>query len=99
MNRPKLHGIEAGLTSELRAHIVVHRGKPCRIADAFERLEVELRQIHTVPIECSGEPAHSRRARPGTLAVRQFHQLPPIELRTLADCRSLPPFWVICPET
>src|ERR1035437_8493803 len=46
-----LDWVEAALLLEQGADIVVHRRKPRGVSSALERLEVQLGQVDTVPIE------------------------------------------------
>ena len=73
--------------------------KRAGFACAFERFEIQLGQVHAVPIEAVDQIA----ARPATtareaVAIGQVHQLAPVELRVLQQRGLLAPLGMIVPE-
>ena len=61
----ELDRIEAGSIAKLGANVGVHRREACRVGYPFQGLEVQLRQVHAVPIELARRaasiPAATRR--------------------------------------
>ena len=90
--------IESVRLTERRTNIVVHRGEARGVARAFQRFKIELRQIHTIPIETRNQRLHTIGDRPETIAICEIHELAPIELGVLQHGGLLAPFGMIVPE-
>src|SRR5689334_7262277 len=70
---------------EFRAYVVIHGRKTAGVADAFERLEIQLGQVDAVPVEAPGKLLHAIRNGAKTCTIRKIHQLAPVEMRILKD--------------
>ena len=91
-------GIVALLHAERAPDVVVHGREPCRIRHPFERFEVELREVHAVPVEALDERPDTARRLAEAVAVGEIHELAPVELRVLKDRGFLAPLGMIVPE-
>src|SRR5262249_43973847 len=73
----ELDGIEAAGLAELGADVIVHRREARRVRRAFERFEVELREVDAIPIEACGQRFHTIGNRVEAVTVREIHQFAP----------------------
>ena len=87
----KLDRVESVPGAKLRAHIVVHRREARGVAHALERLEIQLRQVHAIPIEPAHQLLHASRNGAETVAVGQVHELAPVRPELLAHVRQFQP--------
>ncbi len=96
--REQLERVESGGGLKFPPHVAVHGREPRRVRGAFERLEIQLRKIHAVPVKAAEQTAHAGRGRGEAVAVRQVHQLAPVQVRVLKHGRLLAPLGMLIPE-
>src|ERR1700682_3323683 len=84
--------------AEHLANVVIHGSEPGGISRSFERFEIQLGQVHTIPVEALDESFYTLRYGLETIAIAQVHKLPPIQLRVLQDGGLFAPPRMVVPE-